>query len=122
MSFLSREKSDGLKFVRKIAISFCTVGRTRLGFGTMGTQETIHFVRRSPILSWNVWMTFGFSRYAERLGRSPSLELCKAATRNPYIDVLLSILKERIEAIQPTLFLISIPFPGNLYSAFRSAG
>jgi hypothetical protein len=60
---------------------------------------------------------------AERLGRSATFdELYKACNKKqPIFDVLLSILKERIETIQPTLFLISIPFPGNLYSAFRSA-
>jgi hypothetical protein len=39
-----------------------------------------------------------------------------------YIDsILISLLKAKIEAIKPTLFLISVPFPGNLYSAFRCA-
>ncbi len=59
------------------------------------------------------------------MGRSANSfeELYEALQQEPtYIDtVLLSILKERIETIQPTLFLISVPFPGNLYSAFRSA-
>jgi hypothetical protein len=68
---------------------------------------------------------FGFSRYAERLGRSANSfdELYQALQQEPtYIDtVLLSILKVKIEIIQPTIFLISVPFPGNLYAAFRSA-
>ena len=39
-----------------------------------------------------------------------------------YIDeILLSILKERIETNQPKLIAFSVPFPGNLYAAFRSA-
>jgi hypothetical protein len=68
---------------------------------------------------------FGFSRYAERLGRSANSfdELYSALQEEPtYIDtILFSLLKDRIESIQPELFLISVPFPGNLYSAFRSA-
>ena len=50
-------------------------------------------------------------------------ELYSALQEEPtYIDnVLFSLLKERIETIQPELFLISVPFPGNLYAAFRSA-
>jgi hypothetical protein len=65
---------------------------------------------------------FGFSRYAERLGRSANSfdELYEALQKNQRtLTILLSIRK--IEDIQPTLFLISVPFPGNLYSAFRSA-
>jgi hypothetical protein len=61
---------------------------------------------------------FGFSRYGT-FRSANSLTNCNEALQEPtYIDdVLLSILKERIETIQPTVFLISIPFL-NLYSAF----
>jgi hypothetical protein len=100
-------------------------------FGTMGTQDkakhlaTLYLEDISDFIVECVDENFGFSRYAERLGRSANSfdELYEALQQKPtYIDnVLLSILKERIESIQPTLFLISIPFPGNLYSAFRSA-
>ena len=100
-------------------------------FGTMGTQDkakhlaTLYLEDISDFIVECVDANFGFSRYAERLGRSANSfdELYEALQQeSTYIDeVLLSILKERIETIQPTLFLISVPFPGNLYSAFRSA-
>jgi hypothetical protein len=100
-------------------------------FGTMGTQDkakhlaTLYLEDISDFIVECVDANFGFSRYAERLGRSANSfdDLYEALQQEPtYIDnVLLSILKERIETIQPTLFLISVPFPGNLYSAFRSA-
>ena len=100
-------------------------------FGTMGTQDkakhlaTLYLEDISDFIVECVDANFGFSRYAERLGRSANSfdELYEALQEEPtYIDnILLSILKERIEIIQPTLFLISVPFPGNLYSAFRSA-
>ena len=100
-------------------------------FGTMGTQDkakhlaTLYLEDISDFIVECVDSNFGFSRYAERLGRSANSfdELYEALQQEPtYIDtILLSILKERIETIQPTLFLISVPFPGNLYSAFRSA-
>ncbi|TDE43876.1 radical SAM protein [Flavobacterium rhamnosiphilum] len=100
-------------------------------FGTMGTQDkakhlaTLYLEDISDFIVECVDANFGFSRYAERLGRSANSfdELYEALQQEPtYIDtVLLSILKERIETIQPILFLISVPFPGNLYSAFRSA-
>jgi hypothetical protein len=59
------------------------------------------------------------------LGRSANSfdELYLALQKEPtYIDnILISILEVKIETIQPELFLISVPFPGHLYSAFRSA-
>ena len=100
-------------------------------FGTMGTQDkakhlaTLYLEDISDFIVECVDANFGFSRYAERLGRSANSfdELYEALQQEPtYIDtVLLSILKEKIETIKPTLFLISVPFPGNLYAAFRSA-
>ena len=100
-------------------------------FGTMGTQDrgkhlaTLYLEDISDFIVECVDANFGFSRYAERLGRSANSfdELYQVLQESPtYIDaVLLSTLKEKIEAVQPTLFLISVPFPGNLYSAFRSA-
>ena len=68
---------------------------------------------------------FGFSRYAERLGRSANSfdELYQHLQKeSTYIDkITLKILNERIEKVQPKLICFSVPFPGNLYSAFRSA-
>jgi hypothetical protein len=100
-------------------------------FGTMGTQDkakhlaTLYLEDISDFIVECVDANFGFSRYAERLGRSANSfdELYEALQQElTYIDtVLLSILKERIETIKPTFFLISVPFPGNLYSAFRCA-
>ncbi len=100
-------------------------------FGTMGTQDkakhlaTLYLEDISDFIVECVDPNFGFSRYAERLGRSANSfdELYEALQQPPtYIDtMLLSILKAKIETIQPTVFLISVPFPGNLYSAFRSA-
>ncbi len=100
-------------------------------FGTMGTQDkakhlaTLYLEDISDFIVECVDANFGFSRYAERLGRSANSfdELYSALQEEPtYIDeVLFSLLKDRIETIQPEMFLISVPFPGNLYSAFRSA-
>jgi hypothetical protein len=113
------------------AARFAQLEELDWAFGTMGTQDkakhlaTLYLEDISDFIVECVDENFGFSRYAERLGRSANSfdELYEALQQKPtYIDnVLLSILKERIESIQPTLFLISIPFPGNLYSAFRSA-
>ncbi|SFC99633.1 B12-binding domain-containing radical SAM protein [Flavobacterium phragmitis] len=100
-------------------------------FGTMGTQDkakhlaTLYLEDISDFIVECVDENFGFSRYAERLGRSANSfdELYAELQKEPtYIDsILISLLKEKIETVKPTLFLISVPFPGNLYSAFRSA-
>lgn len=113
------------------ASRFAQLEDTDWAFGTMGTQDkakhlaTLYLEDISDFIVECVDENFGFSRYAERLGRSANSfdELYLALQQEPtYIDnILISILKERIETIQPELFLISVPFPGNLYAAFRSA-
>ncbi|HPI46423.1 MAG TPA: B12-binding domain-containing radical SAM protein, partial [Tenuifilaceae bacterium] len=100
-------------------------------FGTMGTQDkakhlaTLYLEDISDFIVECVDENFGFSRYAERLGRSANSfdELYEALQKQPtYIDeILISILEKKMEIIQPNFFLISVPFPGNLYAAFRSA-
>ena len=99
-------------------------------FGSMGTQDkakhlaTLYLEDLSDLIVECVDSNFGFSRYAERLGRSASTfdELYESLQTEPtYIDnILLEILEQRITEVQPTIVLISVPFPGNLYAAFRS--
>lgn len=100
-------------------------------FGVMGNQDkakhlaTLFLEDLSDLIIETVDERFGFSRYAERLGMSASSfdELYQSLQNDySYIDgILLSILKERIEETQPKLIAFSVPFPGNLYAAFRSA-
>lgn len=100
-------------------------------FGTMGMQDkakhlaTLYLEDLSDFIVECVDENFGFSRYAERLGRSANSfdELYHHLNQQPtYIDTItLQILKERIEQMQPKLICFSVPFPGNLYSAFRCA-
>ncbi len=100
-------------------------------FGTMGTQDkakhlaTLYLEDISDLIVECVDPNFGFSRYAERLGRSASSfdELYDSLQlENTYTDnLLIGILKERMNAIRPDLVSFSVPFPGNLYSAFRAA-
>ena len=100
-------------------------------FGAMGMQDkakhlaTLYLEDLSDFIVECVDENFGFSRYAERLGRSANSfdelynELQKETT---FIDkITLNILGERVEDIQPKLICFSVPFPGNLYSAFRCA-
>lgn len=100
-------------------------------FGVMGNQDkakhlaTLFLEDISDLIIETVDEHFGFSRYAERLGMSASTfdELYQNLQKDhSYIDkIMLTILNERISATQPELVAFSVPFPGNLYSAFRSA-
>ena len=100
-------------------------------FGTMGTQDkakhfaTLFLEDISDLIIECVDENFGFSRYAERMGRSANSfddlygMLHKELT---YIDtLLLANLNDKMQDLQPKLVCFSVPFPGNLYSAFRSA-
>lgn len=100
-------------------------------FGNMGLQDkakhlaTLYLEDLSDYIVENVDADFGFSRYAERLGKSANSfdELyLKLSDNQTFIDdFTLKILQEKIETVQPKLICFSIPFPGNLYSSFRCA-
>lgn len=100
-------------------------------FGIMGLQDkakhlaTLFLEDISDLIIETVDPHFGFSRYAERLGMSASTfdELYGSLNDElTFIDkILLKILMARIEEVEPTLIAFSVPFPGNLYAAFRSA-
>jgi len=100
-------------------------------FGNMGLQDkakhlaTLYLEDISDYIVENIDPDFGFSRYAERLGKSANSfdELyLKLADYQTFIDEFtLKILQEKLKKIQPKLVCFSIPFPGNLYSAFRCA-
>jgi radical SAM superfamily enzyme YgiQ (UPF0313 family) len=98
-------------------------------FGSMGIQDkakhlaTMYLEDLSDLIMECVDTHFGFSRYAERLGRSANSfdelygELQKEYT---FIDrILIGILKQHMNEVQPLMVAVSVPFPGNLYSAFR---
>ena len=100
-------------------------------FGSMGMQDkakhlaTLYLEDLSDFIVECVDENFGFSRYAERLGRSANSfdELYQNLQKElTFIDkITIKILKDRVERVKPKLVLISVPFPGNLYSAFRCA-
>lgn len=100
-------------------------------FGNMGLQDkakhlaTLYLEDLSDYIVENADPDFGFSRYAERLGKSANSfdELyAKILGDLTFIDhFTLQILREKLETTQPKLVCFSIPFPGNLYAAFRCA-
>ena len=100
-------------------------------FGTMGNNDlskflcTMYMEDLSDLIKEVVDEHFGFSRYAERLGRSAnSFDELYASLQgdHTYIDkIYLQLLAHHIDAINPGIVAFSVPFPGNLYTAFRSA-
>ena len=98
-------------------------------FGSMGTQDkakhlaTLYLEDLADLITECVDEHFGLSRYAERLGRSAYHfdELyAQLQAEYTYIDqLLIQILSAKMAELQPQLVAISVPFPGNLYTAFR---
>ncbi|WP_353088041.1 B12-binding domain-containing radical SAM protein [Flavobacterium sp.] len=100
-------------------------------FGAMGLQDkakhlaTLYLEDVSDFIVECVDSNFGFSRYAERLGRSAnSFDLLYEALQQAptFVDgFTLQRLAATMQREQPALVCFSVPFPGNLYSAFRCA-
>ncbi|MCV9385581.1 B12-binding domain-containing radical SAM protein [Reichenbachiella ulvae] len=98
-------------------------------FGNLGVQDkarhlaTLYLEDLADYLKETIDPHFGFSRYAERLGMSASSfdEMEKALQSEPtFIDrMAFDILSQRLQDVQPELVCLSVPFPGNLYGAFR---
>ncbi len=100
-------------------------------FGSMGLHSrakysaTLYLEDLSDFIQECVDPNFGFSRYAESLGRSAnSFETLYSELQNKpaYVERLtLEVLDETLKIQKPKMVCFSIPFPGNLFSAFRCA-
>ncbi|WP_226064745.1 B12-binding domain-containing radical SAM protein [Kaistella polysaccharea] len=100
-------------------------------FGNMGLQDkakhlaTLYLEDISDYIVENIDADFGFSRYAERIGQSAnSFDELYSKLKAPQTftdEFTLKLLKEELDLVQPKLVCFSVPFPGNLYSAFKSA-
>ncbi len=111
------------------ASRFAQMDDLTLAFGSMGIQDkakhiaTMFLEDLSDLITECVDNHFGFSRYAERMGRSANSfdELYDSLQKEfTFIDtILIDVLQKHIAAIQPALVAISVPFPGNLYASLR---
>ena len=100
-------------------------------FGLIGMEDKARFIATcyledlTNFISETVDPEFGFSRYAERLGRCASsfdelYDELQAPLR--FTDeFLFEVLSERFAEVNPDIVLLTIPFPGNLYSGLRIA-
>ena len=111
------------------ASRFQQIDDLKWAFGSMGKIDmakhiaTMYLEDLSDFIQENVDPHFGFSRYAESLGRSAnSFDELYQALQAPltYLDeILISIFSKHIQTIQPKLVCLSVPFPGNLYTSLR---
>lgn len=98
-------------------------------FGTMGTHDkarhlaTLYLEDLGDLLTEAVDPHFGFSRYAERLGSTASsfdaLEQALQAPDTFISKVLKQVLARHIAEQKPDAICLSVPFPGNLFGAFK---
>lgn len=98
-------------------------------FGNMGIQDkarylaTLYLEDLGDLIAETIDPHFGFSRYAERLGRAAThfdeLEKQVLSPNTIVTEILQQLLADKIETTQPTVVCLSVPFPGNLFGAFK---
>ncbi len=98
-------------------------------FGTMGIQDkarhlsTLYLEDIGDLIMETIDPNFGFSRYAERLGRTASsfdaLQENLEASNSFVTTLLLQLLEEKIQIAKPSLVCLSVPFPGNLFASLK---
>jgi radical SAM superfamily enzyme YgiQ (UPF0313 family) len=100
-------------------------------FGTLGLQDrakhiaTLYLNDLADVIHDAIDPRFAFVRYAESLAASqPEFDQLHGALNAPHnlVDASLhSLTVKALSQSQPTLVLLSAPFPGNVYGAFRIA-
>ena len=100
-------------------------------FGALGVQDrarhmaTLYLNDLADVLREAVDARFEFVRYAESLARSqPTFEpLAKALAAPPTLvdSTLEKLIILAVDRNRPTIVLLSVPFPGSVYAAFRMA-
>jgi radical SAM superfamily enzyme YgiQ (UPF0313 family) len=100
-------------------------------FGALGLQDrakhvaTLYLNDLADVIRDAIDPRFEFVRYAESLAASQpsfdSLQLALNAPRNLIDEYLQALTLATLSRYQPDLVLITAPFPGNVYGAFRIA-
>ncbi len=98
-------------------------------FGSMGIQDkarhiaTLYLEDLGDLIKETIDPHFGFSRYAERLGRTASsfdgLQESLNEENSFISDILIDLLEKKIQLSKPTLICLSVPFPGNLFASLK---
>jgi hypothetical protein len=100
-------------------------------FGALGLNDkakhlaTLYLNDLADVLRDAIDPRFEFVRYGESLAASQAsfepLAQALAAPNNLIDDTLVGLTLEALRMHQPTVVLISVPFPGSVYAAFRIA-
>ena len=100
-------------------------------FGSLGAQDkarhltTLYLNDLADVLKDAIDPRFEFVRYAESLaGSQPTFEPLAHALTQPFTLVdqtLVTLALQSVAQHQPTVVLLSVPFPGSVYAAFRIA-
>jgi len=98
-------------------------------FGNIGVNDKARFMATryiedvGDLIKEAITPYFGFSRYADALGRSAHsfapLEAALQRSENIIETWLLELLRNHVEHSRPDVVGITIPFPGNLYAALK---
>lgn len=98
-------------------------------FGTLGVRDkaryfaTLYLEDLGDLITEAIDPNFGFSRYAEKLAVSASdfdeMEVALNQETGLIDQIMLELLGEEIEKVQPDSIAFSVPFPGNLYGALK---
>ena len=110
---------------------FLTIEDDHWAYGSLGVTDrakhlaSLYLDDLADLIQATVDPRFGLSRYAERLATSAtSFDPIRIALQEPpgLIDKMLEeVLDRQMKTVRPHLVGITVPFPGNLYSALRSA-
>ena len=111
------------------ASRFAQIEDLEWAFGTMGIQDkarhlaTLYLEDLGDLITEAIDPFFGFSRYAERLGRTAThfdeLRESLLAPNSIITTMLANLLQQKVEQYKPTLVCLSVPFPGNLFGALK---
>ena len=98
-------------------------------FGSLGLQDlarhlsTLYLEDLGDFITEAIDPNFGFSRYAERISRTAThftpLDQALKSKNSLVSESMLKILNGLIKTQRPDMVCISIPFPGNVFGAFK---
>ena len=99
-------------------------------FGSMGIHDkakmlcTLFIEDIGDLIIEAICPYFGFSRYAEDIARSATsfdpIQQQLALPNNSLDQLLELIIEKHVQAQQPDIIAFTIPFPGNVYGAFKA--
>lgn len=111
------------------ASRFANLEDLEWAFGTLGTHDkarhlaTLYLEDLGDFITETIDPNFGFSRYAERIGRTATHfdEMANSLQQPETLitEIVLEILSNYLQLSDYQLVALSVPFPGNLFGAFK---